>query len=582
MWKMIFIFLLNVTVLMAQQIILDENRNEWHSVSTRYSDPATDASAGKIDFGDFYITNDDKFVYFLIDVGAEINLQSDNSIALFIDTDNNTNTGAKIHGTGADFVYYFGERRGYVYNAYGESQTVFQHDIGLVTSPTVTSRFFEIMLDKECSVDGIQLFPSDTIRVVFANEIEGGDFLPNEEGGYRYVFDGVKQYSPPKYSLAKSDTTFVRVMTYNVHKDDLFDDSRKDKFRGIFQAVSPDIIGLQEIYNHSAEETLSLIEEFLPSQGFQWHALKNNNDIIAVSKFPIVNAFAIDGNTAFLIDMYENYGKKMLFVVAHPPCCGNDDSRQKEIDHIMAFIRDAKSGQGELKLEENSPIVIVGDMNLVGKAQQQHTLLDGNIINEDLYGADFTPDWDGTNFDDVKQITTGMPATFTWDSPSSSYSPGRLDYIIYSGAVMELKNSFALFTPALPVDTLSKYSLESEDVFGASDHLPSAADFLITYKLNVEGATEFPRGFRLGQNFPNPVEGGREYTSISFSLPRREFVELNLYNVLGEKVTTIFKGFKNGGKSNIKLDVSGLVPGVYFYSFRSGIFSKVRKMVILK
>jgi hypothetical protein len=147
---------------------------------------------------------------------------------------------------------------------------------------------------------------------------------------------------------------------------------------------------------------------------------------------------------------------------------------------------------------------------------------------------------------------------------------------------MELKNSFALFTPALPVDTLSKYNLESEDVFGASDHLPSAADFLITYKLNVEGATEFPRGFRLGQNFPNPVEGGREYTSISFSLPRREFVELNLYNVLGEKVTTIFKGFKNGGKSNIKLDVSGLVPGVYFYSFRSGIFSKVRKMIVLK
>ena len=90
-----------------------------------------------------------------------------------------------------------------------------------------------------------------------------------------------------------------------------------------------------------------------------------------------------------------------MVIVAHPPCCSNDQGRQDEIDAFMAFLRESKDG-GEFDIAEDTPIVIVGDMNLVGLNQQVKTLLTGDIINEIEYGQDFLPDWDGTALEDVK------------------------------------------------------------------------------------------------------------------------------------------------------------------------------------
>ena len=89
-------------------------------------------------------------------------------------------------------------------------------------------------------------------------------------------------------------------------------------------------------------------------------------------------------------------------------------------------------------------------MNFVGDHKQVTTLLKGDIENEAAYGSDFTPDWDGSDFVDSKSPTTGVPFSFTWYSESSAFSPGRLDYMIYSGSNMKLENTYSLFTPGWP------------------------------------------------------------------------------------------------------------------------------------
>jgi hypothetical protein len=60
--------------------------------------------------------------------------------------------------------------------------------------------------------------------------------------------------------------------------------------------------------------------------------------------------------------------------------------------------------------------------------------------------------------------------------------------------------------------------------------------------------------------FPNPVS---ESAEISIFNPTRGFISLNLYDMLGSEVMTVFEGYRNIGDSKIQLNVSQLQSGVY-------------------
>jgi len=590
----IAVFLSNYFFAQFKPIILDDNFSDWNNQYLLYTDKQNDGDNNGLDFRSFYATNDDRYFYFFIEVGKEINLQSNNGLTLYIDTDFKKSTGYLINGIGADLIFSFGKRSGVYWSVTGEENNIKHIDIGLVTSPTVTSSRFEGKMNLDSKILGEKVFRGDSIRIILKDE-PGGDVLPDSSGGVKYVMKKNIHFIPPAYSLKKVDSDYLRVMAYNVHKDDLFDQSRRGSFKNIFKAINPDIIGLEEVYNHSAQDAANLIASFLPLNNGEWYSAKTNSDVLAVSKFPILSSFAIDGNAAFLINL-EKYGKKLLLIVAHPPCCDNDNARQEEIDHIMAFIRDAKDSSGVLKLPKDSPIIIEGDMNLVGKARQVKTLLEGDILNENTYGPDFSPDWDGTFLDDAKPVTTGLPTTFTWYSKGSSYPPGRLDYLIFSGSVMDLVNGFSLFTQALPADTLTAYSLQATDVSNSSDHLPIVADFNMQLKTEVAPQKKIKMNFKLLQNYPNPVgiNSNSSITNIRYYLPlnfRTQFntyskglqggIVLKVFNLLGQTVYEAKNSNITPGMHSFKLDVSFLPAGVYFYSL---IFENIRltkKMIVI-
>jgi len=94
-------------------------------------------------------------------------------------------------------------------------------------------------------------------------------------------------------------------------------------------------------------------------------------------------------------------------------------------------------------------------------------------------------------------------------------------------------------------------------------------------------------------NYPNPFNPGgggqcrNSVTTFSFSLPEAGNAELCIYNLKGQKVTTIFKGqldkgphqlVWNGTDSNGKITSSG----VYFSRLQSAGKDRVRKLLILK
>lgn len=580
MTKILITFFTLITIVFPQQIILDEDFSDWTDDMLVYSD-SLDDNQSSINFGKLYVNDDEEFIYFLLEVGTEINLQDNNSINLFIDTDNNSSTGLSKDGIGVDFQFTFGERRGKYYFSNGSSVNVFHDDIELINSPTVTSDRFEFCIYKSSVISGNILFPSDNIKIIV--EDTGSDRLP-DLGSVDYTMKkNLIEYK--SYSISKLNEDHLRILSYNVERDSPFDNNKKVYFERIIKAVNPDVIGFQEIYDHSAAEVKNFVQSILPDE--TWYSSNAVPDIIVVSKFPVKKSAQTDGNGIFLLDLRPKYDSDLFFISAHPPCCTNDIERQEEIDAFMAFLRDSKNGTSSIPIEENTPIVIVGDMNLVGLKRQQTTLITGDIFYNGIYGVDFNPDWDETALADSKPITTNTNTTFTWFSESSSFFPGRLDYIVYSNSVLEKENGFSLFTRALPADSLTKYNLQKEDVVNASDHLPLVVDFSFKNAVTVNDQEEIPTEFGLKQNFPNPFNPN---TTIEYSIPKnvgttRELstqVLLKVYDVLGNEIATLVNETKQPGSYKVNFDAHGFPSGVYIYKLNTAGHSQVRKMMLLK
>ena len=87
------------------------------------------------------------------------------------------------------------------------------------------------------------------------------------------------------------------------------------------------------------------------------------------------------------------------------------------------------------------------------------------------------------------------------------------------------------------------------------------------------------REFALIRNFPNPFNAS---TSIRYGLPEQSDVRIEIYNLLGQRVATIYDGLQDAGEHSITWDASGFPSGVYFARLEVGDYSESLKLVLLK
>ncbi len=93
-----------------------------------------------------------------------------------------------------------------------------------------------------------------------------------------------------------------------------------------------------------------------------------------------------------------------------------------------------------------------------------------------------------------------------------------------------------------------------------------------------------PKTFSLSQNYPNPFN---PTTQIAFEIPVRSQVTLTIYNVLGQKVTSLLDTEMPAGRyvadwnstSDSRTEVAS---GIYFYKLEAGDFVRTKKMILLK
>ncbi|MBL1214489.1 MAG: T9SS type A sorting domain-containing protein [Ignavibacteriae bacterium] len=99
------------------------------------------------------------------------------------------------------------------------------------------------------------------------------------------------------------------------------------------------------------------------------------------------------------------------------------------------------------------------------------------------------------------------------------------------------------------------------------------------YIKNIPETTFNKPVFQLSQNYPNPFN---PITIITFEIPELQYVTINIYNALGEKISTLVDGLRAEGTYKEIFNGAHLSSGVYFYQITAGSFNQVRKMLLLK
>ena len=194
-----------------------------------------------------------------------------------------------------------------------------------------------------------------------------------------------------------------------------------------------------------------------------------------------------------------------------------------------------------------------------------------------------------------KSVAMGSGGTITWTMTAKTAANYRLR-IFYqntgSSQTMQIKEgSTVLASPVLAgkADSTGVDAMSASFALSAGNHTITLSgaganiDYVQLIKESIASAVEnegeLPVRFALEQNYPNPFN---PTTTIKFSLGKASNVKLIIFNLLGQKVETVFDARMNAGTYTVPFDASRLSSGVYFYRLEAGDFISLKKMMLLK
>ena len=103
-------------------------------------------------------------------------------------------------------------------------------------------------------------------------------------------------------------------------------------------------------------------------------------------------------------------------------------------------------------------------------------------------------------------------------------------------------------------------------------------------QLAISNEATPPETFRLHQNYPNPFN---PVTNISYNLPKESFVDITIYDLLGNVVKNLLNTNQSSGYKTIQWNATNnegqpISAGVYLYSIDTGVLVQTKKMILLK
>ena len=93
-----------------------------------------------------------------------------------------------------------------------------------------------------------------------------------------------------------------------------------------------------------------------------------------------------------------------------------------------------------------------------------------------------------------------------------------------------------------------------------------------------------PTNYFLKQNYPNPFN---PITTLRYELPKDSFVDVTIYDILGNVVNNLVNTSQSSGYHSIQWNATNnqgepVSAGVYIYKIQAGDFVDTKKMILLK
>jgi hypothetical protein len=224
----------------------------------------------------------------------------------------------------------------------------------------------------------------------------------------------------------------------------------------------------------------------------------------------------------------------------------------------------------------------------------------------------WAPEYVGEFYDDVHTFHEATPVTPDAENIGFALSPrtmgiryiaGRItldgepgvESIVYAavdGDIIDIgiadpDGYYCLSDLEIGIYEISAFSIYGEGELGypadvTFDDL-TGADIILS-PTDADERTELPTMTSLGQNYPNPFNA---WTMISFALVEPADVTLEVFNIVGQKVTVLADGFYQAGRHDVIWDGrdSGGTPvasGIYYYRLKAGDHSETNRMTLLK
>jgi hypothetical protein len=170
---------------------------------------------------------------------------------------------------------------------------------------------------------------------------------------------------------------------------------------------------------------------------------------------------------------------------------------------------------------------------------------------------------------ETDSLTGTGSLTFQYDTPT--------DLIPSSSSFLQKNSSTASNQNSLL--TLQRPAVFSVPKAKLAKTSTSASRFRIVISTNSDLSGYMPTTPELAQNYPNPFN---PTTTISFTVPSKSYVSIQIYNILGKKIATLTDQEYPAGRHAIVWDASTVASGVYYCRMVVGDWRKTIKTLVLK
>ncbi|HAY34285.1 MAG TPA: T9SS type A sorting domain-containing protein [Ignavibacteria bacterium] len=185
----------------------------------------------------------------------------------------------------------------------------------------------------------------------------------------------------------------------------------------------------------------------------------------------------------------------------------------------------------------------------------------------------------GTNWDSVGNIPVSLGSVLSVEFCNENTGWAGTQYQMYKttngGRNWLIQNS------TLPGVVYSLWAFNDSLVWGCGNggriwHTIRGGDTLTNIN-NV--STSVIKEFRLFQNYPNPFNNK---TIIKLEIIKMGNYEIEIFNIAGKKIETIFNGELNTGQYEIIFNAKELSSGIYFYRLSGNNISETKKLLLIK